>query len=82
MTNTSQPERPCTKCGTVYPKTGEFFYRKGDGYLYSECKCCTKRRTSAYQKANPEVHRMADRRWQKRRYWRRRIDHFKQLLSK
>lgn len=48
MTSLSQEQRTCTKCGTEYPLTEQFFGRNqstntgGDKYFRPECKNCTK----------------------------------------
>jgi 5-methylcytosine-specific restriction endonuclease McrA len=45
--------KTCIACKKDFPKTLEYFYKKGN-YLTSECKVCNKKRVKARSKANPE----------------------------
>ena len=48
--------RACSSCGVLFPRTSEFFYKHlacADG-LHTQCKTCLKRKSTAWQKANPD----------------------------
>ncbi len=68
MATVNQAQKQCTKCGEVWPNTGEFFYRQPykvkDGTvkvtLHAECKVCGRKRTKAYYrdpKNQPKIKR-------------------------
>lgn len=66
--NNNTITRACTKCGTVYPRTKEFFvtnYYCKDG-LGSHCRNCARAYTRQYRKNNPEKHRAGVRRWRQK----------------
>lgn len=46
------PLKRCSKCGTEYPATTEFFYKKGGGSLRPDCKACFAKGRKAWCAAN------------------------------
>lgn len=46
------PERRCTKCGSIYPRTLEYFARSAihNEYLRPECKCCHNKEGRDYKR--------------------------------
>jgi len=55
----------CTKCGTEYPATREYFYARKtsrDG-LHTYCKSCMRGVGQKYYEANPEKHREYQRKY-------------------
>ncbi len=45
--------KTCTRCGTEYPATTEFFYKRKDG-LYPHCKPCQNILTAQWRKEHPD----------------------------
>ena len=63
----SATEKRCTKCGTTYPATREFFaHRSSTGQLKSHCRECEKARVRAWRAANPDTANAGYRRRQRR----------------
>ena len=60
-----QEIKACTKCGTEYPATPEFWHSNGEGGLRGDCKLCRQESVRRWQKANPEKVRETDRRYRK-----------------
>ena len=58
----TEPNKKCTQCGTVYPRTDQYFPSSHpsnfsrDG-LASICRQCTTKRTAEWRKRNPERRR-------------------------
>lgn len=46
--------RKCNVCGVAYPKTKEFFYSRGKGYLEGKCKSCKDAWLANYYMDNPK----------------------------
>lgn len=64
-THILHPTKACTKCGTQYPATLEYFgadKRRKDG-LRSYCLACHRESSRCWRKANAERHREYSRRW-------------------
>lgn len=62
--------KTCTKCGTEYPATLEFFSpdkRRTDG-LYSRCRKCHNKVQREYRKQNPEQVKKYHREYQRKYY--------------
>lgn len=43
----------CSTCGKVFPLTGDFFYRKRDGF-YRQCKLCMRKKQKEYYESHKE----------------------------
>lgn len=54
----------CTRCKQQFPKTLEYFYKKGK-YLRSDCKQCFRAYRSAHHEANKEKENARSRAWKK-----------------
>jgi hypothetical protein len=70
MSRKSIPQKRCTLCNEMLPATTEYFYKQtGLPYLYSACKKCHNKRTSAtaskWQRAHPERSLETSRRFRK-----------------
>lgn len=65
MPDSNIPLRKCTKCGTEYPATIEYFHKsKGGKYgLRSNCKTCNTAASMHYFDAHPEKRREGFRRY-------------------
>lgn len=50
--------RQCSRCGTLWPYTLEYFYSRG-----RVCRQCQRRYAAEYRKANPEKVKAATKRW-------------------
>lgn len=58
----------CTKCAVTYPATTDYFRRHAECKygVHSQCKTCKCIHDVAYGRANPEVRRAAQKRWEAR----------------
>lgn len=52
----------CNKCKQEFPKTLEYFYKRGK-YLRPYCKTCNNKANAEWQKANPEKEKAARKTW-------------------
>lgn len=72
MVNDTTPLKRCTKCGTEYPATTEYFYKhtSNKSGMYAHCKQCHNKMTAitsaAWQRANPDRVKEIQRRYQER----------------
>ena len=53
MTDQTVPEKPCSRCGTVFPATLEFFRKEGTK-VAARCKRCCAATNKQWKQNNPE----------------------------
>lgn len=59
------PQKRCTKCGQVFPKTIEYFYWEKGGYFKANCKVCDRAKSAKYRQDHLEQTRQTVRDWRK-----------------
>lgn len=79
-TSDSTPTKPCSKCGTVYPFTAEYFYRDTHARtgLRSDCRFCNKAKSLKFRNEHIDESRARELRYnethrEKRREYQRQL---------